>query len=384
MINWDALRKDFPVTRDGIYFISAGMSPIPKCVFERIVAEYRDLNESGDLFWLEGLKKYAALKERIGRLINTSGDNISFVQNTSTTMSLIALALKHELRGDFNVVSMMDEFPATTVPFEYQQIRMKYVNPDNGRYPINSILKQIDESTIAVVTSHVQYSTGFRQDLEKLGRELKKRKILFIVNATQSFPLFHIDTESSNIAAMAASLHKWGFAGYIGSLFYTSPEFREKFRSPFAGWFSIEPDEGEYIYTKKNEKIRLKESADQYMFGTMNFNLINSFDASLGYLGKIGFENIRKRVFELADYLIEGLKKLKVKIASPIDSNDERSAILSLHLDQKTNECIKYLEKKKIYVSYRNGNMRIALNIFNNFSDIDRLLQEIKRFIGTA
>lgn len=85
---------------------------------------------------------------------------------------------------------MLDEFPATTVPFEYIGTEMKYVSPVSSRYSIESILSLVDEDTMAVVTSYVQYATGFRQDLAKLGAELKKRNILFIVNATQGFLSF--------------------------------------------------------------------------------------------------------------------------------------------------------------------------------------------------
>jgi cysteine desulfurase/selenocysteine lyase len=375
MVDWNAVRNDFPVMRDNVYFISAGMSPLPNQVLKRIQNEYKKLNEYGDILWDDDKRAYCQLLERIGGMINTKRDDLAILQNTSLVMSTVAMSLKNNLRGDFNVVSMMDEFPSTTVPFEYQGIQMKYVQPEGARYSVEKILEQVDDKTAAVVTSYVQYSTGFRQDLGRLGSELKKRGILFIVNATQGFPFFPVDVKGMKIDAMSCSLHKWGFAGYVGSIFYTSSEFRKKFKPPMAGWLSVIPDEGGFVYTKKNSEIKLHDSADRYIQGCFNLQGIQGSLEAFDYLQKIGLEKIRDRIFGLADYLIKGLIEKGVRVVSPIRGLSERSAIVSFNIGNKTKELVSFLEKNKVYLSYRNGSARVALNIFNNEEDVERLIR---------
>jgi len=378
MTDWKKIRSDFPITKNMIYFHSAAMSPSPTPVFDAILKEYRKLHRQGDTHWTKDLKKFRKLCSELAGMIHTKGDDVTFVQNTSSVMSLLAMTFKNHIRKPFNIVSMEDEFPASTIGYEYQDLDMRYVQPVEARYPIDNILKLSDRNTLAVVTSHVQYATGFRQDLKALGEELKKRGILFIVNATQSFPFFPINVRSMNIDVLSASVHKWGFTGHIGTLFYTSSLFRKKYPSPWAGWMSVVPEEGNLIHTAKNTPFRLHETAERYIIGTYNLQPLLAFQAAMDYLKTIGFQNIRTRVMELTDYLIRGLKKLEIKIISPVARKKERSAIVTFTLEDKNKQCIKTLAKNKIFVGARGEGIRVSVNIFNNFEDIDCLLNVLK------
>jgi len=383
MVDWQQIRDDFPVTRHQIYFISAGMSPIPTPVFNKIVEEYQKVNEYGDIFWEDDVVAYAQLREKIGAMINAPATDLAFLQNTSTAMSILALSLKNAHPNNFNIISMEDEFPSTTVPFEYQNIPVKYIKPIHARYEIDRVLDEIDNETVAVVTSYVQYCTGFRQDLVKLGEKLKKRGILFIVNATQGYPLFPIDVEEMKIDALTASLHKWGYTGHVGTIFYTSSDFRKRFKTPIAGWLSVVPDEGDIIFTKKNHPITLLDSADQYIQGCINLQSVKAFGTALDYLHRIGIENIRDKLFELTNYCIEGLKKIGTDIISPIRDQSERSAIISFRLGEKNKELVSFLEGHKVYTSYRNGNVRVSLNFFNTTDELDTLFELTQQFLRT-
>ena len=294
-------------------------------------------------------------------------------------MSMLASSFKNQIRESFNIVSMEDEFPASTIGFEYQKVDMRYVQPKNSRFPIESILKATDQNTLAVVTSYVQYATGFRQDLKALGQELNKKGFLFIVNATQSFLFFPINVKTMNIDALTASVHNWGFTGHIGTLFYTSSSFRKKFPPAWAGWLSVAPEEGTFMHRAKNTPFRLHDTAERYIIGTYNLQPLLSFQTAIDYLKEIGLLNIRNRIMELTDYLIKGLKKLNIKIISPVAQKKERSAIVSLTLGGKNKKCIKTLFKNKIIVCARGEGIRVSVNIFNNFEEIDCLLNVLKK-----
>lgn len=380
-MNWDQIRNDFPVASNVTYFQSAGMSPIPNPVLERIKEAYTQINQYGDVHFLRDIVETEQVKGILASMLNTNAENICILPNNSMAMSLIALSFKENANTPFNIVSMTDEFPSTTVPFEYQGITMKYVEPENSRYPVEKIIEATDKNTLAVVTSYVQYSTGFRQNLETLGKALKERNIILIVNATQGFPLFPVNVENCCIDALSCSIHKWGFAGHVGTVFYTSPAFRQRFKTPLAGWLSVAVEGGEFIHTKKNIPFRLHETAQEYYTGTYNLHTLLGLKSALQYLGNIGYDNILDRLFELGDYLIRKLQENNVKIISPVSVHDERSAIISVTFGENQNpDLIKFLDSKHIYTSYRNGMIRISFNIFNNFEDIDNLVSAISEF----
>lgn len=379
MTDWNKIRSDFPITRKMIYFHSAAMSPSPKPVFNAIRKEYRKLHFQGDIHWTKDLKKFRTLCSGLAKMIHAKGEDVTFVPNTSSVMSLLALTFKNHIGKPFNIVSMEDEFPASTIGFEYQDLDMRYVQPLDARYPIESILRMTDRNTLAVVTSHVQYATGFRQDLKALGEELKNKGILFIVNATQSFPFFPTNVRSMNIDVLSASVHKWGFTGHIGTLFYTSSSFRKKYAAPWAGWMSVAPEKGSFIHTSKNTPFRLHDTAERYIIGTYNLQPLLAFQVAINYLNNIGFENIRTRIMELTDHLIKGLKKINIKIISPVARKKERSAIVTFTLGNKNKLCLKTLAQNKIFVGARGEGIRVAVNIFNNFEEIDCLLNVLKK-----
>lgn len=381
MLDTEKIRKDFPVTKKAVYFQSAGMSPLPAPVFKKIKQLYGGLHKSGDINFLHALAETEILKARLGKMLNTGQENICFVPNNSFAMSLIALAMKKNISGNFNIISMDDEFPSTTVPYEYQQIQIKYVSPRDYAYPVENILHLIDNDTIAVVTSYVQYATGFRQNLKELGEALKKRNILFIVNATQGFPLFPVNVKDSFIDALTCSVHKWGFAGHTGTIFFTTPEFRKRFPNPLAGWLSVVPKGSDFIHTEKNAGLVLHESAGQYCLGTYNLHTLIAFGTAVGYINKLGADNITAHLFMLTDYLIARLKEYNIQIISPVSCYAERSAIISITLGKENNNALlKFLESGSIFVAQRMDFIRISINIFNNESDVNKLLNALVEF----
>lgn len=382
-MDWEQIRNDFPVAKNTVYFQSAGMSPLPNQVLDAIIKAYTKLNQYGDIHFMEDLIETERLKGVLASMINTEADNVNIVPNNSYAMSLLALSFKETIKTPFNIVSMLDEFPSNTVPFEYKGITMKYVKPNNSRFYIDDIMSAVDDNTLAVVTSYVQFGTGFRQDLKKLGQLLKQKNILFVVNATQGFPLFKVDIKESNIDVMTCSIHKWGFIGHTGTIFYTSQEFRERFASPLAGWLSVDTGK-ELIHAGKNEPFALHSSSRKYSAGTYNLQTLIGLKASMAYLSNIGFDNINIRLTELGDYLIIKLKQAKIQIISPVDSLHERSAIISITLGAELNsKAVFFLESKNIFTSIRGGVIRVAFNIFNNFEDIDKLVYALTEFEKT-
>jgi selenocysteine lyase/cysteine desulfurase len=140
----------------------------------------------------------------------------------------------------------------------------------------------------------------------------------------------------------------------------------------------VDTEGGRFIHTAKNAPFRLLHSARRYEFGTFNLQPLLAFEKALDFIKAIGVENIQARVFELTDYFIQGLKNLKVTIISPVARREERSAIVCFTLGDGNEAFIRKCAEKSILVGLRDGNIRVSVNIFNNFADIDRLLETLE------
>ncbi len=95
-------------------------------------------------------------------------------------------------------------------------------------------------------------------------------------------------------------------------------------------------------------------------------------------LNELGADKIQAYLEELTDYLCDLLNQKGYKIISSREKG-EKSQIVSLmpKEGQTSMEVFSLLEQKKIIISARGERLRISPHIFNNRSDIDKLIEEI-------
>ncbi|HEY0088477.1 MAG TPA: aminotransferase class V-fold PLP-dependent enzyme, partial [Candidatus Lokiarchaeia archaeon] len=124
--------------------------------------------------------------------------------------------------------------------------------------------------------------------------------------------------------------------------------------------------------------------------GTPNFFGIFSLKASLILIKEIGSGDIQRgiacinnRILELTSYFVEELKKLNLKIISPLDSK-YRSGIITIENENARNIFNK-LQANNIFISFRNYPnlsmktlLRFSFNYYNNFEDIKKCIKFLK------
>src|SRR6185295_17139460 len=121
------------------------------------------------------------------RLVNARTHEIAFMRNTSDGLSAVANGI--DWRAGDNVVTCNVEFPSNIYPWmrlsEERGITMKFAEERNGRVDTEELLSKIDEGTRAVAISWVQFSSGFRSDLARIGKFCREREIFLVVDAIQ-------------------------------------------------------------------------------------------------------------------------------------------------------------------------------------------------------
>src|SRR5574341_91465 len=169
-----------------------------------------------------------------------SGKEIAFTHSTSEGMNTIA----HMLSDKGLVISNELEFPSTNLPWLNKNAdNIRFVKPRNSnKILIEDIAKMIDRDskrTKTVVTSHVQYSTGFRQDLKELCKLTKQRGLYFVVNPTQSLGALYFNVKDYGIDFMASNGHKWILSSFgIGAVYVKRNHLREEnFKPSFFSQF---------------------------------------------------------------------------------------------------------------------------------------------------
>ncbi|HET9714229.1 MAG TPA: aminotransferase class V-fold PLP-dependent enzyme, partial [Pyrinomonadaceae bacterium] len=165
MINWDDVRAKFPVTSRSVYLNTAAAGPLAGSTAKAAESYYQKMMNDGDVHWDEWLAHVEEVRARVASFINAEPDEIGLTTNTSSGMNLIVDAL--EKHGE--VISCDLEFPVTTIPWMHRRIPVHLVKSVGGVVHTGDLRAAMNMRTGIISMSYVQYSNGFRSNLEELG-----------------------------------------------------------------------------------------------------------------------------------------------------------------------------------------------------------------------
>jgi cysteine desulfurase/selenocysteine lyase len=366
MTDWLGIRKQFPVTSNSVYLNTAAAGPLAQSTARAGAAYYEQMMNDGDVHWDEWLERREAVRAQVARFINAEVDEIGFTTNTSSGMNLIVDAL--EKHGE--VVSCNLEFPVTTIPWMHRRIPVHLVKAVNGVVRPEDLRAAMNTRTGIISMSYVQYSNGFRSDLEELA-SIKGRHAL-VVNASQAAGAFEIDVKRMKIDALCTTGHKWMLSGYGSGFVYLSRELQAASHPRTIGWLSVKEPYGD-----RNNEVHLRHDVSaRSELGCPHFAGIFALGASVELMQSIGPANIEQRVLELNRRLTTRLSEAGWQVLSPLSEEQYRSAETLVAADNPR-QVVSKLAKQKVFVTEKPEGFRVATDFFNNEDDIERLLEAL-------
>ncbi|MBT3984333.1 MAG: aminotransferase class V-fold PLP-dependent enzyme [Bacteriovoracaceae bacterium] len=373
---WSEVRLKFPAASNGVYLNTAAVGPLANPVYDSYHSHILHMNRVGDWNYTRAIENMERTREKVAALMGAEACDIGFAPNTSHAMNLLAMMFK--VSGSDNSISMPDiEFPSSLYPFRYHGYQLNLSPTINGRIDCDQLIKGVDDNNRAILASHVQFSNGFRMDLDELGARAEGLGTPFIVNATQSLGSFPIDVKKSKISALTASCHKWMGAGYGLSVVYVSKETREKTKWPLMGWLSVAQED---LFSA--EDVKIKEITSAIETGVTPLSNYYALGASVDLITEIGVENIATRIQTLSTQFADRLATEGFEILSFRDQESEHSKSHNsgniLIKNEDPEKAWEILNKKGIYLSPRRGGLRVSINYFNNTSDLDQLILALK------
>ncbi|MEO8358674.1 MAG: aminotransferase class V-fold PLP-dependent enzyme [Vicinamibacteria bacterium] len=363
--DWDDLRKDFPGTAERVYLNAAAGSITPRWVREALARYQLELEEGGDDHWDLWLAQMEVVRERVARFVGAQADEIAFVTNSSEGMNILADLVS----ADGPVLSDEMEFPTVTLPFLHRGAQMQFVPAIEGELRLEMFDETHAPRAASIAVSHVQYSNGFRIDLEALGA-LKGRRPL-LVCGSQSIGAFEVDVQAMQIDGLACAGHKWLAAGYGAGFVYISRELLK--RAPHSlGWRSVKDP-----MSFNNRSGVPVSAARRYELGCPSFPGIFALGAAISYLDGIGRDRIQARVLQLNTALTSALRHEDFEVLSPSGSGRSGETLVSIANAVGVTE---YLRAKGIMVTQKPEGIRVSTHFYNNDDDIEKLITALKNY----
>ena len=368
----DRWRAEFPVTKSYIYMNHAGVAPISSRVRDAMMGFVEDATVNGAVnveTWVETAEMCRSVA---AQLINADSTEIAFMKNT--TQGILIAANGIDWREGDNVVTTAVEFPANVYPWwslkERYGVETRMAPEREGRIHLDDIVAAIDERTRVVTISHVEFASGYRNDIKTLGKICRERDIWFVVDAIQSLGAIEVDVKSSYVDILAADGHKWLLAPEGAAIFYCADEKRERLINTNVGWSSVvnPRDFLNYDLTQKPDATRFEE-------GSYNSVGLYGLNAAIELLLEVGVSTIETHILQLTIALIEGLESKGYRVITP-KADSERAGIVVFESDQHTPiELYELLHEQKIITAERGSGLRVSPHFYNTGSEITHLLE---------
>ena len=374
-MDWEALRDEFPVTRNYNFQNHAAVAPVTRRAAEGVRLYLKHAEENA--YVRGGFYRHAdRVRSQVAQLINASPDEVTFTKNTSEGISFVANGLTWQ-SGD-NVVTSNVEFPANMYPWQALRehgVHLRMVMEEDGRVPLERVFEAIDSRTRVVAISSVQFASGYRTDLATLGEYCQSKAVFLCVDAIQSLGVFPIDVEAMGIDFLSAGGHKWLCAPEGSGLFYVRKELQGHLRPTTIGWMSMKD-----AFNYDKYQFEFAESAKRYDSGSYNLPGIYGLGGALELVQEIGTEAIAKRILSLTDRLTAGLRDKGYRVVSSRQPA-EASGIVAFFSDVHDHDQIqRHLQTEhRIVIAVRCGRLRASPHWYNTEREIDQLIETLPK-----
>jgi cysteine desulfurase/selenocysteine lyase len=368
-------RSLFPITQRYTYLNHASVAPLPLPTMQAMEQQLEGVAKHGGRNFEHWEQTNVAARAAAARLINGRPEQIAFLRNTSEALSAIANGVLWR-KGD-NVISAAIEFPANIYPWsrlhEAFGVELRLQPEIDGRIDVDQMLALVDDRTRVLTLSWVQFGTGQRFDLERIGRFCRERDILFVVDAVQGLGAFQLDVARDYVDALAAGAHKFLLGPKGVSILYLSERARQRVEPTVIGWTSVQNFRDYVIH----DGLQFREGSLPFECGTLNEVGICGVGRTLEMFLEIGPPRIEEYLLFLMGYLRTSLEERGYNVHSPRDPAETSAILVCDHPTHAAEEIHQRLDSQNIIVSVRLERLRVAPHFYNTTEEIDALVSQL-------
>ena len=375
MLNLDLIQKEYGFMGDTV-FLNVSQVVVPP---KRVQDAYRKfMDDYVSNFGIDIVSRAWDIvnntRPKLQKLINAKESHeIAFVKNTAEGISILANGIKYN-EGD-NIVIADQEHQSILFPWiaarERYGVELKVVKSIGKDVDVDGLIAAIDAHTRVVAVSSVQFSTGFRADLKKLGAACKEKGVIFCVDGIQALGRLKIDVQEMNIDWLAAGGNK-GLLATLGAGFvYCSDRIVKDIIPCYAGYQSTVSHVSPPSITTEFDHLEWYPHARRFESGNLSYNCIEAISNGVDLVLELGIENIESHIKMLEKHLRGLISDLKLTVVQAENEKDWGGVVCVYYPPEKENEVVKILENHKIVGTLRGGYIRFGLNFYNTMEQME-------------
>lgn len=375
----NAIIDEFPQPADLYYLNHAAVAPWPARAARAVERFARENIATGARDYAQWLVTERTLRERLARLLNAaSRADIALVKNTSEALSFVAFGL--DWRDGDQVIISSEEFPSNRIVWEALRPRgVQVVQVDlQAGDAEGALLAACTPRTRLMAISAVQYASGLRLDLERLGLGCEQRDVLLCIDAIQQLGALAMDVQRSRCAFAMADGHKWMLGPEGLGVFYCRQDLRERLALHEYGWHMLE-NAGDY----DRDDWAPARSARRFECGSPNMLGAMALEASLSLLEEVGMPEVERALHERVQWLLDGLSAMPGVRLLSAQQRDRRAGIVTFTADAWDNrELHERLKAEQIICAQRGGGIRLSPHFYTEARVIEHCLQRVRAILS--
>ena len=371
-------RHLFDIPDDVTYLNCAYMSPLMKSVVEAgsvgLARKAHPWEITPDKFF-SGSEEFRATA---ARLLDCSADCVAIVPAASYGIATAARNLP--VRKGQSILVLAEQFPSNYYPWERlaeeSGASIKIVSwPENGDWT-TAVLESLGDDVAIAALPHVQWTSGGRLDLVRIGQVCRKVGAALVLDLTQSLGALPFSVRDVQPDFAVAACYKWLMGPYSTGFLYVAPKWHEG-RPLEEGWIqraNARDFTSLILYTGSYE-----EGARRFDMGERsNFALLPAAHRAMKQLLDWGVAEISDAIGTLNRKLAESAAELGFSAPS-----EEYRAPHYLALRRKAgipSGLPEALARQKVFVSVRGSSVRVTPHVYNSAADVERLISCLRQF----
>ena len=366
--------REFPICARKIYCAHAADAPLPRRVAEAMRDAIEDASTNEKQFD-RALDFIAATRRLLADFLGAETEEITLSGPTSSGLNTVANGL--DWRAGDEVVCYLDDYPADVYP--WLGLERKGVTPvlleteRLGEITPEVVERALTKRTRLVALASANNASGYRIDVEAIGKMCAERGILFSVDGIQTLGAFSIPL--GNVDFLSAGAQKWMLGPSGAGILFVKKSRHELLRPMMIGGWNVESPN----FVAQRE-IRYENGGRKFEPGGYNNIPIAGMQGAVALLSDVGLSKISERILSLIATLKSKLDPADFEFLSPDGSADHASFLTFRSHRVGSEKLIDALAKNDIIVSLRidranRGWIRVSPHFYNTFAEMERIAE---------
>ena len=393
----ERIRDEFPILdqkingEDLIYLDNAASTQKPKSVINAIKDYYENdhsnVHRGVHTLSVRATEAYENARAKVAEFLNSPNKHqIIFTKGTTDSVNLIASSVTNLIREDDEILITSMEHHSNIVPWQElckrtgAVLKVIPIN-ENGELMIEEYKNMVSEKTKLISVVHLSNTLGTINPIEDIIEFAKSNEVITVIDGAQAAGHLPIDVQKLDCDFYLFSGHKiFGPTG-IGVLYGKEEILNQMDPYQFGG---------EMILKVTFEETTYNDLPHKYEAGTPNIAGAVGIGASIDFINGLDRDLAHEHEMSLHDYALEQLEKIEgVRI---IGNSKNKSSIISFVVDGiHPHDIGTIINQKGIAVRTGHhctmplmdfygipGTVRASFSIYNNHSEVDKLIDAIK------